>query len=575
MAILQRNSRDFFLHFGRAYPWRTASMVGLLVLSGLAEGVGVATLLPILEYGVADPGAETSPVGRAFAEILTTIGLEPTLLVLLSIIVVAMSLKGAFRWLAMREVGYVVARVAMDLRLRLIRAIMHAEWTYFTSQPIGHFANAISSEAHRSASAYREACSALAGLIRVVVYGVFVFLVSWKIAVLSAVVGLAILSVLSGLVDRARRAGRQQTSVARALIRRLTEALPSIKPVKAMAREHLLLPLLEAETFGYNVAQQRQVAASESLRSFQEPLLVLALAIGLYSILQATSTPFATVLVLAFLFYRLVGSLNTVQSQYQTMAIGESAYFSMASLIREAEASCESQVGTIPAPVLSQGVEFRNVSFAYAEAKVLDEVDLSIQTGQFVALIGPSGSGKTTIADLVVGLVRPTSGEILVDGVSLASIDAVSWRSRIGYVPQDLLLFHDTVEKNLTLGNENISSDQVERALRDAGAWKFVNCHPDGVQQIVGERGALLSGGQRQRIAIARALVEQPQLLILDEATTALDPETERDICRTLVKLKDHVTILAISHQAAIREVADIVYEVDSGRVRLWSEVSS
>lgn len=574
MPILKRDSKDFFLHFGRAYPWRTASMIGLLVLSGLAEGVGVATLLPILEYGVAEPG-EPSAVGRAFGEILNTIGLEPTLPILLVIIVLAMSLKGAFRWMAMREVGYVVARVAMDLRLRLIRAIMRAEWTYFTSQPTGHFANAISSEAHRSASAYREACSALAGLIRVAVYAVFVFLVSWKIAALAVLVGFAILTVLRGLVDRARKAGSEQTTLMRAMVARLTEALPSIKPIKAMARENLLLPLLEEETRGFNIAQQRQVAASESLRSFQEPILVLALAIGLYVALQATTTPFSTVLVLAFLFYRLVGSLNTVQSQYQTMAVGESAFFSMSTLIRKAEERSESRGGMEPAPQFTQGIEFRNVSFSYEEETVFEDFSFNIQAGQFVGLIGPSGGGKTTIADLVVGLIRPNSGEILVDGVSLGTIDPVSWRSRIGYVPQDFLLFHDTVEKNLTLGNENITPEQVEKALRDAGAWDFVMHHPDGVQQVVGERGTLLSGGQRQRIAIARALIEEPSLLILDEATASLDPETEREICRTLVKLKDHITIIAISHQSAMREVADVVYEVNASEARLWSDQSA
>ncbi|MFW6084986.1 MAG: ATP-binding cassette domain-containing protein, partial [Gemmatimonadota bacterium] len=160
------------------------------------------------------------------------------------------------------------------------------------------------------------------------------------------------------------------------------------------------------------------------------------------------------------------------------------------------------------------------------------------------------------------------SGEILVDGIPLSRFESHSWRRGIGYVPQEFLLFHDSIRRNVTLGNDDIPDDQVKRALRSAEAWDFVSRLPGGIEHSVGERGAMLSGGQRQRIAIARALAEQPRLLILDEATTALDPETEKEICDTLVKLKHEVTILAISHQSALREVADIVYEVGNQTVR-------
>ncbi|MDH3427786.1 MAG: ATP-binding cassette domain-containing protein, partial [Gemmatimonadota bacterium] len=158
--------------------------------------------------------------------------------------------------------------------------------------------------------------------------------------------------------------------------------------------------------------------------------------------------------------------------------------------------------------------------------------------------------------------------------VDLAEFDRRSWRRGLGYVPQELLLFHETIRRNVTLGNDAIPDADVERALRAAGAWQFVTELAEGLDHVVGERGGRLSGGQRQRIAIARALVERPRLLILDEATTALDPETEAAICRTLTNLKSEVTIVAISHQAAMRDVADIVYEVEGGSVRTAAAVS-
>lgn len=544
-------------------------MVTMFLGAGLAEGVGIAGLLPILEIGVDESGTRPSEVSRTVEAVLGSIGLPATLPVLLLVVVAGMTLKGLLKWLAMREAGFVTARVGMDLRLRLIRSLMAAEWAFFTSSPTGHFSNAISTEAHRAAMGYREACAALAGLIQVAVYAAFVVFISWKIAAAALVAGALIMFMLRRLVATARSAGVDQAQTMRRLVARLTEALPGIKPVKAMAREPFLLPLLEHETRGYNRAQRRQVSAIESLLAFQEPILVVVLSLGLYAILTYTSIAFSSVLVLAFLFYRLVGGLNLTQAKYQSMASGEGAFFSIEELIAGAEDARETERGQRPAPPsIEDGIVIRDLSFSYEGTRVLRGVNLEIPSGCFVALVGVSGSGKTTLADLITGLLTPDEGEILVDGVPLQSFDIRSWRRGIGYVPQEFLLFHDTVRRNVTLGNEEISDEEVERALRAADAWDFVAGLPAGLDQLVGERGAKLSGGQRQRIAIARAIVEHPRLLILDEATTALDPETEAEICRTLVKLKDEVTILTISHQLAMRDVADLLFEVVDGTVR-------
>ncbi|MFQ5530273.1 MAG: ABC transporter ATP-binding protein [Gemmatimonadota bacterium] len=566
--MFKRSSSEFFLYFARAHPGRTLLMIVLLVLAGLAEGVGIATLLPVLEIGTAEAGQRTSEISQAVVSIVRAAGLEPTITVLLALIVLAMSLKGLFRWLAMSQVGFIVARVATDLRLRLLQAIMRAEWRYFSSKPTGHFAVAISNEAHRTASAYREACTALAAFVQVGVYAGLVLLVSWRVALLAMLVGGGVVWLMRGFVQTSRRAGRTQTLLMRSLVSRLTEALPSIKSIKAMGREQYLYPLLEAEAHEFNRAQRRQVHASETLRSFREPILTVAVAIGLYGVLQFTDTPFSTVLVTVFLFYRLVGYVNQIQSHYQAMTMGESAFYSIMGHVEGAEAAGEDRSGLTIAPELTKEIRIDGVRFAYDDRIVLGDVDMVIPVGKFVALVGPSGSGKTTVADLIVGLLRPQSGRVLIDGVDLAEIDLASWRRELGYVPQELLLFHDTIRRNVTLRNDDISDEDVEAALRAAGAWDFVAAQPGGMDHVVGEMGSMLSGGQRQRIAIARALVERPRLLILDEATTALDPVTEAELCATLRQLAGQVTILAISHQAALREVADIVYRVEGGGLR-------
>ena len=206
---------------------------------------------------------------------------------------------------------------------------------------------------------------------------------------------------------------------------------------------------------------------------------------------------------------------------------------------------------------------------SYDGRAVLEDTSLEIPFGRITALVGPSGAGKTTVSDLVIGLITPDRGEILVDDLPLSRIDTRAWRESIGYVPQELFLLNDSVLMNVTLGESSLGREQVEEALRRAGGWDFVSKLPQGMDSKVGERGARLSGGQRQRIAIARALVHEPCLLVLDEATTALDPDTEASVWESLLQLQGQVTILAVSHQPKLARVADRVYRIEGGKARL------
>ncbi|TAL06876.1 MAG: ATP-binding cassette domain-containing protein, partial [Porticoccaceae bacterium] len=247
---------------------------------------------------------------------------------------------------------------------------------------------------------------------------------------------------------------------------------------------------------------------------------------------------------------------------------GESAYWSLQGSIDAATAAAE-HLGDGRAPSLEQGIRVEHLSFSYDQRQVFEDLSLEFPARTLTALIGPSGAGKTTVIDLVIGLVRPSAGEIFVDGIAMGELDLRAWRSLIGYVPQDTVLLHDSVLHNVTLGDTALTPADAENALRAAGIWDFVAALPEGMNTLVGERGGKLSGGQRQRVAIARALVSKPRLLILDEATSALDPVSEREICQTLVGLKNDLTILAISHDSALVDIADRVYELARGQARL------
>jgi ATP-binding cassette subfamily C protein len=244
-------------------------------------------------------------------------------------------------------------------------------------------------------------------------------------------------------------------------------------------------------------------------------------------------------------------------------------YLALTGTTAEAEQAREVLGGT-QRPAAFREIRLDHVTFAHAETPVLRDVSLRIPSGQITAIFGPSGAGKTTIVDLVIGLNRPDQGTVTIDGVSLEDIDIAWWRGRIGYVPQETVMFNDSIFRNVTLGAPELTRDDALRALSAAGLDEFVVSLPNGIDTNVGERGNRVSGGQRQRLAIARALVRKPVLLIFDEATTSLDPETETGILATLRQLAGgNMTVIAISHQPALLKAADTIYRISEGTIEL------
>jgi ATP-binding cassette subfamily C protein len=559
--------------FARAYPWQTLVMVAAILLAGIVEGFGLSALLPLLALATGGEamGGKSAAAKRAVNDAFQALGITPSVGVLLVIVLCGIVLKSCLVMFANKRVGYTVARVTTDLRLALLRALLATRWEYFVRQKIGKLSSAFGNEAGRASSAFLGGVRMAALGVQALVYAGVALLVSWKGTLVALGGGILILFTLRRLVRRARDAGKRQTQATRALVSKLTDSFLSIKPLKSMAREYLADTVLVRETTRLNRAVQKQIFAKEALRGFQEPVLAGFLLLGLYVALIRFQMPLADLIVLVFLLGRVLNQLGKIQLQYQEMGTSESAYWSLQQTIEGAEAESETTHGT-EAPTFNHAIRLECVSFGYGDHLVLQNTSFTFPSGSFTAIVGPSGAGKTTVVDLVIGLLRPQEGEVWIDGLPLAEIDVRRWRRMIGYVPQETLLLHDTVFINVTLGDRDITEADVERALRAAGGWDFVSAMPEGIHTIVGERGSRLSGGQRQRIAIARALVHRPKLLILDEATTALDPATEAAICATLRDLRGALTILAISHQAAILEAADRAYRLQEGVATLVAD---
>jgi len=459
------------------------------------------------------------------------------------------------------------AVIAMELRQELLAALIDARWSHFTVNPVGRFVAAITTEANAASQIYRVALQVMAQAIRTLIVAALALLLGWQLGSLSVGMGVAMAFALTALTRFARKSGDMRQRAMRGLVEELNDVLTGFKPLKAMNRQQSLIGELVNETKQLRRAISNLVISEQLSLGLPDLVIAYLLALGTYFAATVLGTPIDALVISGVVTFALIGNVGKLQKISNQIAQSESMYWALGAMIADTRAAAEQFTGRAR-PALSRGLRFSNVTFNYGRGMVLRNIDLEIPAGQVTALIGPSGSGKSTIADLVLGLYRPVSGHISVDGIDLADVDIEDWRSHVGFVPQEIILFNDSIRANVTLGEPAIDDRRVWEALDQAGVADFVRELSSGLDTTVGERGQILSGGQRQRIALARALAGRPRLLILDEATSALDPATEADICNKVRAVPD-LTVLAITHQSAWIEDAERVYRIENGECRV------
>lgn len=557
---------SIFRSFVSRYPAESVVLVVALLLSGLVGGVGLSAVLPVLDIAADKNPEEQSAVARVLTDFLASVGIPATLGMLLGIIVCAVFFKALLVFFAEVRIGYIAADISTDLRMRLLRAIMRSRWSYFTRHSPGKLANSMGTEAYRASLAFITGVRLVALAIESVVYASFALAVSATATGLSIIAGVFILLASRVLVRIAREGGVRQTLGYRRLLSTLTDTLQSAKSFKAMGREYLADDVLAEDTEELRRALKREELGKAGMESALEPMYAAVIAVGLYVAISVFQVELTTITFLVVILANLLKQLGKLQKQYQRLQTYESAYWAMEENISVAEAEAEPESGAEDV-ALREGIRLEHVDFAYGEVPVLEDLSLEVPAPGLTCLVGGSGAGKSTITDLVLGLIRPDAGTVTVDGVDFRSLDLAAWRHSVGYVPQENLLLHASVRLNVTLGDESVDDARIEEALRAARAWEFVSSLAEGLDTSVGERGTLLSGGQRQRLLIARALLWKPRLLILDEATSSLDPEADRAIAGTIREIARELPVLVVAHQSALTSTADRVYRLEGGRV--------
>jgi ABC-type multidrug transport system fused ATPase/permease subunit len=546
----------------------------LTVAVALTQGFGITLLLPLLR--ATQNGGGEQNMGTA-EEVLHTLlswmGIADSVGYILLFIALVFLGKGLLTFVKGVYTGYLQTQLLRELKAKLFDAYSEMEYEYYLEENTGHFINVINRQATQFFRSFASFTGFVSKVVTTLSYFAFALFIAWRFTLMALGVGLVLLFLFKYLNAYLRRLSRKRSAELSSLNKLLVQSLQGFKYLIATGQvDHLRSGVTESirRVTGYKF---RQKIANSFTTAIREPASVL-LIVGVIAIqVLAMEAPIAPIFVALLFFHRGMQEVMNVQSKWQETMSGigavEMVFDDLEKALAHAEESGERELGP-----LSEGIEFREVCFAYDEddGDVLHDVNVSVPANHTIALVGESGAGKSTLVDMMTLMLRPRTGEVYIDGVPGKEVDLASWRSQIGYVSQETVVFDDTVANNISLWQGDVETEPALRArvidaAERAHADHFIRDLPNGYQTVVGDRGVRLSGGQRQRLFVARELFKQPNLLLLDEATSDLDTASEQHIQDSIDALKGEVTVVIIAHRLSTVKNADRVYVLDDGHV--------
>jgi subfamily B ATP-binding cassette protein MsbA len=462
-------------------------------------------------------------------------------------------------------------RVTHDLRVKLFDHFLSDDYLAISRAMQGRQINALDGSCYRAGHAIMNALLMVVSACTTFIFVVLLILISWQMTALTLAAVLAAALATRALIKRSSRVGANLEQGSALLNETAVQALNSMRMIRIFGQEAREYARFVRDSEQVRKAQFRLEAAWRAMQPLVD-LLYVPLLLGILVIAWYANVGLAVLLPFLFLVFRLQRYVRDFDMFRLRVASYLPAVREVASLLAARDVPRPSP-GIRPFTGLREALVFDRVGFVYAAAlgdrarPALADVSLEIRRGETLALVGGSGAGKSTLINLLCRIVDPTSGEIRVDGVPLAEFDLESWRRRIGFAGQDAELRPGTIRDNIAYGEPDASLERIRAAAVQAHIHDFIATLPEGYDTPVGVRGTQLSGGERQRIALARALLRSPEILILDEATNAVDNIAEAAIRRTLEMLAGRATTIIIAHRLSSTRQADRIVVMHEGRI--------
>ena len=569
-----------------AKPYRTRLFLGVLtgILTGLVSPLVIGTVMFVYsavfpttdQSGMAQLPMQKLPVFAQHWFYTTRQALESgvqthpwAVTALIVAIPFIMFLSGFFGYLNVYLLQWVAARTIADLRVRLFRHLLDLSAGFYSENASGQLISRVMNDTGALQNILNNAVSVVVrDPVKLVGVLAFLFWQQPKLTLITVVFLPACIIPIAIFNRKIRRSSRELQTQTAELTQTMAEAFTGHRIVKAYNLEPIVAGQFQDVTRKYISHYMRITRAGimpgPLIEFFGSCGVALLLAYLIYRS-EGHPNPAAFLQLIGSIFFMYQPLKNLTQLQNQIVQARAASERAFALLDTQTTVLEPAQPRTLQAA--GTDIQFEHVHFSYGEKVALRDINLEIKSGRLIALVGASGSGKTTLANLLLRFYDPQRGVIKIGGVDIRDVSTRDLRSQIAVVTQEVILFDDTIRRNIELGRPGATHDEIIAAAKHAHAYDFIMQRPEGLEAIIGEKGVMLSGGQRQRIAIARAVLRNAPILVLDEATSALDTESERAVQAALDELMKGRTTICIAHRLSTVLHADLIVVLDQGRI--------
>ena len=544
--------------------YKTMSAQFFVILAGFIETIGLISLLPIIAVLVNKEGpiSNNSIINNFFESFPFLLDIKILLIILIFLVI----LKSCFLFLSnLIAVKYCVY-ITSFLRQQLINNIFKAKWSHIIELSAGSISATLSKETQNSGKCFNQLFATGQGVIFSILLISLSMFLNWKFSLLVIALVFIIFIFLNKLLVLADKYSLKENLSMRDLLSSFNDDINNLKPVKAMGFVNLIISNIKQKIELLRKFQTHLDTLTVLRNSLTEPMVIIICGFMFYFFLLPLNLTVPELGAFIVIFVRNIMILSRTQSQLQKILMSHNAYILVKDVINKSKKFKEIYKGN-ERITYKKDLKFSNLTFNYHKKEILNKINLTIPFSKITLIQGPSGIGKTTIVDLIVGLYKPNNGKIFVDGKNLNKIDMNFWRSNISYVSQDFSFMSGTIKDIFTKGTKNVTNAQIKTVLQELNILNLINSLPKKLDTDIGKFGIKLSGGQRQRIAIARALLRQPKILILDESTSALDLKNEKRLINLIKKSLKQVTIVIISHKKIFRNIAHNNYLFEDKKI--------
>jgi len=549
------------------YTYAFVGAIICMIVFAVTNGLMAYLIGPVFQFLFSEGKADVRllPFG------LVNLPREGMVAIIPLVIIVVVFIKGVSFFGQRYLMGYVGQRTVADLRTKLYRHILNLKVNYFTNTTTGTIISRVTNDTNLLQNTTVDALSSvLREFLTIIVLAAIVIGSDWKLALASFVAFPLAIYPMMRFAKKMKNLSRQGQVTMGNMTALLHEAIAGVRIVKAFCMEKYESMRFTDENERYTMLKLNEI----KFKGISSPMMEMFGAIGLaatiwyaaYRIHNGTLEPgsFVSFFAAVLMLYRPIKTLNGVNMNiHQGIAAAERVFEMM-----DVEVEGSDKAGAIEIDDVKASIEFKKVSFGYGNKQVIRNLDLAVKKGEGIAIVGASGAGKTTLVNLIPRFYDITDGAIAIDGVDIREIKLESLRSQIAVVTQNIILFNDTLKKNISYGDFNKTDDDIMAAAKAANAHTFIERLPEGYNTFIGEGGVKLSGGERQRISIARAILKNAPILILDEATSSLDIESELEVQKGLNNLMKDRTAFVIAHRLSTVRNADRIIVLSDGAIK-------